>query len=333
MGSYRNISAWLRNAILAASAAFCTVSAGAADDAARFPSRPVRMIVPSTPGGSVDTLARTVSAHLSERWKQQLVVDNRSGAGGIIAAELVAHSAPDGYTLIMATVASMATNVSLKRKLPYDPVRDFAPVTQVAAQQLVLIVHPGVAAKSVSELIQLAKAKPGQLTFASAGSGTGGHLSGELFKLLTGTDMNHVPYKGVAPALVDVISGQVNMTFASIISGAPHAKSGRLRALGVTGARRSPALPEMPTMMEAGVRDYESSTWYGVLGPKAMPRSIVMKLNREIVAILNSLEVRERLMSEGAEPVGNTPEQFGDFIKSEIAKWGKVFKAAGINPE
>lgn len=199
MDAYRKISARLPQLILVSNVVICIAPAGAADEAAQFPNRPVRMIVPSTPGGSVDTLARAVSAHLSERWTQQVVVDNRSGAGGIIAAELVAHAAPDGYTLIMATVASMATNVSLKRNLPYRPAGDFAPIAQVAAQQLVLIVHPGAAAKTVAELIQLAKAKPGQLTFASAGSGAGGHRSGELFKLLTGSDMIHVPYDETQP--------------------------------------------------------------------------------------------------------------------------------------
>ena len=322
-----------RSVTLALSLAVSTAQAYAAENVAEFPSRPIRMIVPSTPGGSVDTLARSVSARLSERWKHQTIVDNRAGAGGVIGADTTAKAVPDGYTLIMATIASMATNVHLIRNLPYDPVKDFAPVTLVASQQLVLLVHPGVAAKSVSELIQLAKAKPGQLTFASAGSGVGGHLSAELFKLLAGIDMIHVPYKGVAPALVDVLSGQVNMTFTSIISGLPQIKSNRLRPFAVTGARRSPPLPEVPTMAEAGVRGYESSTWYGVLGPKALPRPIVMKLNNEIVAILKIPEVRDRLLNDGAEPVGNTPEQFGEFIKSEIVKWGKVFKAAGIKPE
>ncbi|MEO7727898.1 MAG: tripartite tricarboxylate transporter substrate-binding protein, partial [Burkholderiales bacterium] len=224
-------------------------------------------------------------------------------------------------------------NVSLAKKLPYDPVRDFAPITLVATQQIVLLVNPAVAAKSVAELIQLAKAKPGQLTFASAGTGSGGHLSGELLKILAGIELTHVPYKGIAPAIVDVISGQVTLTFASIISGTPHVKSRRLRALAVTGAHRSPALPDLPTMMEAGVSGYESSTWYGLLAPKATPRSIVTKLNREVVAIINLPEVKTHLLAEGAEPVGNTPEQFGEFIKSEIAKWGKVIRAAGLRAE
>jgi tripartite-type tricarboxylate transporter receptor subunit TctC len=298
-----------------------------------YPSRPIRMIVPTTAGGSVDMLARTVGPRLNERWGQQVVIDNRSGAGGVIAAELTAKAPADGYTLIMATISSMATNVSLMRNLPYDPVRDFAPVTQVASQHLILLANPGFAAKSVSELIQLAKAKPGQIAYSTAGSGTGGHLSAELLKLLAGIDLVHVPYKGAAPALVDAISGQVPLTMISIITGLPQIKSGRVRALAVSGTRRSPALPDVPTMMEAGVRGYESSTWYGVLAPKATPRPIVMKLNTEIVAILKLPEVRDRLLAEGAEPVGNTPEQFGEFIKSEIAKWGKVIKAAGIRAE
>jgi tripartite-type tricarboxylate transporter receptor subunit TctC len=298
-----------------------------------YPTRPIRIIVPSTAGGSVDTLARTVGTHLSQLWSQQIVVDNRSGAGGVIAGEITAKAPPDGYTLIMATIAAMATNVSLAKKLPYDPVRDFAPITLVASQQIVLLVNPVVAARTVQELIQLAKAKPGQLTFASAGNGSGGHLSGELLKILAGIDLTHVPYKGIAPAIVDVISGQITMTFASIISGTPHVKTGRLRALAVTGARRSPALPDLPTMMEAGVRGYESSTWYGLLAPKATSRAIVTKLNREVVAIINLPEVKANLLAEGAEPVGNTPEQFGEFIKAEIAKWGKVIRAAGLRAE
>src|SRR5471030_54641 len=209
-----------------------------------FPSRPIRIIVPSTAGGSVDTLARTVGTRLAERWGQQVVVDNRSGAGGVIAGEITAKAPPDGYTLIMATIAAMATNVSLARKLPYDPVRDFAPITLVASQQLVLLVNPAVPAKSVQELIQLAKAKPGQLTFGSAGNGAGGHLAGELLKILTGIDIVHVPYKGISAAIVDVIGGQVTMTFTSLISGMPHVKSGKTRALAVTGGHRSPAAPE-----------------------------------------------------------------------------------------
>ena len=308
--------------------ALLAVTAGTAS-AQSYPNRAIRMLVPSTPGGSVDTLARTVAPKLAEKWGQQVVVDNRAGAGGAIAGELLAKAPPDGYTLMMGTIAATATNVSLQ-KVNYDPLRDFAPVTLVATQNLMLVVHPSVPAKSVKDIIALAKAKPGQLSFASAGNGTGGHLSGELFKLLAGIDLLHIPYKGVAPALVDVVAGQVSMTFASLLSGTPHYKSGRLRAYAVTGAKRSAALPELPTMQEAGVKGYESSTWYGVLAPAGTPADIVNKLNAEIVGILKQPETNERLSQEGAEPVGNTPAQFGAHIKSEIEKWRKVIRAAGI---
>ncbi|MGH8702224.1 MAG: tripartite tricarboxylate transporter substrate binding protein [Burkholderiales bacterium] len=300
--------------------------------AQQYPTRPVRLIVPTTPGGSVDTLARTIAPKLAERWGHQVVVDNRSGAGGTIAAEFTARSAPDGYTLMIGTIASLATNVSLQQKLSYDPLRDFAPVTLVATQNLVLTVHPSVPAKSVRELVKLAKARPGQLAFASAGNGTGSHLSGELFKQLAGVDVLHIPYKGVAPALVDVIAGQVSMSFPSILTSLPQVQSGRLRALAVSGAQRSAALPELPTMMEAGVKDYESATWYGIVAPAATPPEIVNKLHAEITAILRQPDTRDRIARDGADPVGNTPQQFGAFMKSEIEKWRKVIRAAGILP-
>jgi tripartite-type tricarboxylate transporter receptor subunit TctC len=295
-----------------------------------YPARPVRMIVPSTPGGSVDTLTRAIAVRLSESWGQQVVVDNRPGAGGIIAADLTAKAAPDGYTLIMCTVASCATNVSLHRKLPYDPVRDFAPITLAATQNLMLLVHPSVPAGSVNELVAAAKASPGKYSFASAGNGTGGHLSGELFKLLAGIELLHIPYKGVAPALVDVVSGQVSMTFASILSSLPQVRSGKLKALAVTGEKRSLAAPDVPTMMEAGVKAYESATWYGLLAPAKTPATIVQRLNTEVVAILKQPEVNDRLSREGADPAGSTPEEFARYIKSEISKWAKVVKAANI---
>jgi tripartite-type tricarboxylate transporter receptor subunit TctC len=295
-----------------------------------YPSRPIRLLVPSTPGGSVDTLARAVGSRLSERLGQQVVIDNRAGAGGVIAGETTAKAFPDGYTLLICTVSACATNVSLHKSLPYDPLRDFAPVTLVATQNLMLLVHPSVPASTVKELIAAAKAGPGKYSFGSAGSGTGSHLSGELFKLLAGVDILHVPYKGVAPALLDMVSGQVSMSFPSILSGTPQWKSGKARALAVTGAKRSPAVPELPTMMEAGVKGYESSTWYGVLAPVKTPREIVKRLNTETVAILKQPEMRERLSKEGADPVGSSPEEFGAYIKSEIAKWGKVIRAANI---
>lgn len=300
--------------------------------AQNYPSRPIRIVVVSTPGGSVDTMARTVGPKLAEKWGQQVIVDNRPGAGGAIAAELVAKAPPDGYTLIMGTVASFATNVSLRKKLPYDPVKDFAPITLVATQNLMLLVHPSVPTKTVKELVALAKKRPGTLSFASAGNGTGGHLSGELFKMLAGIDMLHIPYKGVAPAIIDVVSGQVTMTFASILSSLPQVKAGKLRPLAVTGSQRSPAAPQLSTMVEAGVKGYESATWYGLLAPAATPPDIVAKLNAEVVAILKSPEMHDRLSKEGADPVGNTSAEFGKFIQTEIDKWRKVIQKAGIQP-
>lgn len=295
-----------------------------------YPTKPIRIVVVSTPGGSVDTLARTVGPKLAERWNQQVLVDNRPGAGGAIAAEIVAKSPPDGYTLIMGTVASFATNVSLRKSLPYDPVKDFSPISLVATQNLMLLIHPSVPAKSVRELTAIAKKQPGVLSFASAGNGTGGHLSGELYKMLAGVDLLHVPYKGVQPALIDVVSGQVSMTFASIISAMPQVKNNRLRPLAVTGARRSPAAKDLPTMIEAGVKGYESATWYGLLAPAGTPADIVNKLSTEVVAVLKSPEMNDRLSKEGADPVGNTPAEFARHIQAEIEKWRKVIQAAGI---
>jgi tripartite-type tricarboxylate transporter receptor subunit TctC len=297
-----------------------------------YPTRPTRLVVPSTPGGSVDTLARTIGSNLTERWGQQVIVDNRPGAGGAIAGELVAKAAADGYTLLIGTIASLATNISLQKKLPYDPVKDFAPVTLVATQNLMLLIHPSVPAKSVKELVRLGKAQPGKLSFASAGNGTGGHLSGELFRMLGGIDMLHVPYRGVAPALVDVVAGQVSMTFASILSSLPQVRANKLRPLAVTGGKRSVAAPQVPTMREAGIKDYESATWYGIVAPARTPQALVNRLNAEIVAVIKRPDVHERLSKGGADPVGNSPQEFGRFIASEIEKWRKVIRAAGIQP-
>lgn len=308
------------------------LAASSTSVAQSYPTKPIRIVVVSTPGGSVDTLARTVGPKLAERWGQQVLVDNRPGAGGAIAAEIVAKSPPDGYTLIMGTVASFATNVSLRKSLPYDPVKDFSPISLVATQNLMLLIHPSVPAKSVRELTAIAKKQPGVLSFASAGNGTGGHLSGELYKMLAGVDLLHVPYKGVQPALIDVVSGQVSMTFASIISSMPQVKNNRLRPLAVTGGQRSPAAKELPTMIEAGVKGYESATWYGLLAPAGTPADVVSKLNTEVVAILKSPEMNDRLSKEGADPVGNTPAEFARHIQVEIEKWRKVIRAAGIQP-
>lgn len=312
--------------------AVAVLSTASAALAQNYPTRPIRIIVVSTPGGSVDTMARAVGPKLAARWGQQVLVDNRPGAGGTIAAELVAKALPDGYTLIMGTVASFATNVSLYKSLPYDPVKDFAPITLVATQNLMLLVHPSVPAKSVKELVALAKKQPGNLSFASAGNGTGGHLSGELFKMLAQIDMLHVPYKGVQPALIDVVGGQVSLTFASIISAMPQVTGRRLIPLAVTGAQRSPAAKELPTMIEAGVKAYESATWYGLLAPAGTATDIVNKLNAEVVTALKNPDMHDRLSREGADPVGNSPAEFAKHIQVEIEKWRKVVKAAGIQP-
>ncbi len=298
-----------------------------------FPARPIRLLVPTTPGGSVDGLARAIGSKLSDKFGQQVVIDNRAGAGGVIAGELTAKAPPDGYTLMLGTVAALAANVSLKKSLPYDPLRDFAPVTLAATQNLILIVTPALPAKNVKDLIALAKAKPGQITFASAGSGAGGHLSGELFKLLAGINLLHIPYKGMAPALVDVISGQVSLSFPSIATALPQIKSGKVRALAVTGARRSQAAPEVLTMQEAGVPGYESATWYGAVAPAATPRALINRLSSEIVAILKQAELRDRLAADGSEPLGTTPDEFGRHLKSEVEKWAKVVKAAGLGAD
>ena len=311
-------------------AAGITAALPATSAQSAYPARPVRLLVPSTPGGSVDTLSRAIATRLSDKWSQQVVVDNRPGAGGVIAADLAAKSPPDGYTLFMCTVASCANNVSLYRSLPYDPLKDFEPVTLVATQMLMLLVNPSIPAASVKELVALAKANPGKYSFASAGNGTGGHLSGELFKMLGGIELLHVPYKGVAPALIDVVGGQVSMTFSSILTSLPQVKSGKVKPLAVTGAKRSPAAPDLPTMSEAGVKGYESATWYAVLAPAKTSREIVGKLNTDVVAIIRQPDVRDRLSKEGADPVGSTPQELSAYMRSEIAKWAKVIKAAGV---
>jgi len=300
--------------------------------AQNYPTRPIRMVVVSTPGGSVDTLARSIGPKITEHWGQPVIIDNRAGAGGTIAAEFVAKSPADGYTLMMGTVASLATNVSLRKSLPYDPIKDFSSISLVATQNLILLIHPSVPAKQVKDVIALAKKNPGGLTFASAGNGTGGHLSGELFKMLAGIDMLHIPYKGVAPAIVDVISGQVTMTFASILSATPQIKSNRLRALAVTGSQRSATVSDLPTMMEAGVKDYASTTWYGLVAPANTSLELINKLSTEVSLIVKSPEMNERLIKEGADPVGSTPTEFSRHLRSEIERWRKVIKAAGIPP-
>ncbi|MGQ0525189.1 MAG: Bug family tripartite tricarboxylate transporter substrate binding protein [Betaproteobacteria bacterium] len=298
-----------------------------------YPSRPVRMIVPFPPGGSTDIMARVVAQKLTEKLGQQVIVDNRGGAGGTIGMNIAAKAPPDGYTLMMSTSITHTVGASLYSKLPYNVLTDFAPITLAASVPLLFVVNPGVPAKSVKELIQLAKAKPGQLNYASPGSGTSGHLAAEMFKSMAGVDIVHVPYKGGGPAVVDLIGGQVQVLILSAVATLPHVKTGKLRALAVTGLARSPKLPDIPTVSESGLPGYEVVLWYGVSAPAKTPASIVNRLNRDIVAIMQSPDMRERLASEAGEPVGNTPEQFEKIIRADVAKWSKIVKESGIKAD
>lgn len=297
-----------------------------------YPVKPVRIISPFPPGGGNDTLCRTIAPKLSESLKQQVIVDNRAGANGIIGTEIAARAAPDGYTIALIPSAH-AVNATLYKKLPYDSIKDFTPITLVGSSPLVLAVHPSVPVKNVRDLIALAKARPGQLTYSSSGVGSSGHLAGAMFDTMTGTSMVHIPYKGMAIAISDIIGGQVYMTFGTSLSVVPHVRSGRLRALAMTGAKRSPAYPELPTVAESGVPGYEASLWYGFVGPARMPPEIVKRLNSEIVTVLALPDIRERLASQGVDPQTNTPEEFARLLVSDLARWAKIVERAGVRPE
>jgi len=298
-----------------------------------YPTKPIRMICPFPPGGTTDVVARLVAQKLTEAWGQQVVVDNRPGAGGIIGTEIVAKAAPDGYTVLLGSITTHAVNPALYKKLNFDPVKDFAPVSLVVSSPQLLAVHPSVAAKSVKELIALAKAKPGQLNYASAGTGTSPHLTFELFKSMAGIDVVHVPYKGTGPAITDLIGGQVQMMITGVVALMPHIKSGKLRGLGVTSAKRVAALPDLPTIAESGIPGFDVSSWFGVFLPGGTPKPIVAKMNAEIRKILEVPEVRQRLISQGADPASNTPEEFAAYVKAEMAKWGKVARDTGTRAD
>jgi tripartite-type tricarboxylate transporter receptor subunit TctC len=296
---------------------------------APFPSKPIRIVVPFPAGGTTDILARAVAQKLTDTLGQTVVVDNRPGAAGNIGAELVAKSPPDGYTLLMGTVGTHAINASLYAKMPYDHVKDFAPVILVAGVPNVLVVHPSVPANNVQELIAYIKANPGKVNFASSGSGTSIHLAGELFKTMAGLSMTHVPYKGSAPAVTDLIGGQVQLMFDNLPSALPQIKAGKLRALAVTSAQRASALPDVPTVAEAGLPGFDATSWFGLLAPAGTPKDVVAKLNAEVAKWLASTEAREKLAAQGAIAAGQSPEDFTRHIAAETAKWQKVVKESG----
>ena len=294
-----------------------------------YPSKPIRIVVPFPAGGATDILARAVAQKLTEAWGPAVVVDNRPGAGGNIGSDIVAKSPPDGYTLLMGTVGTHAINPSLYAKMPYDHVKDFAPVVLVASVPNVLVVTPSLPVQSVAELVAYAKANPGKLNFASSGSGTSIHLSGELFKTTAGVQIVHVPYKGSAPALTDLVGGQVHLMFDNLPPSLPQIKAGKLRALAVTSLARAPALPDVPTMVESGFPTFEASSWFGLLAPAGTKPEIVAKINAEVRNWLGSAEARDKLLSQGANAAGGSPEDFARHIAAETAKWAKVVKESG----
>jgi tripartite-type tricarboxylate transporter receptor subunit TctC len=298
-----------------------------------WPSKPVRMLVPFPPGGGVDFAARVVGKHLSERLGQQVVIENRAGANGIIALEALKGAAPDGYTFAAASNGPLVINPAIYLKLPYDPVRDFVAVGSLVSFPLMLVVHPSVPANSVADVIALAKAKPGVLTYSSPGVGNGSHLAAELFLSMAKVNVVHVPYKGTAPAATALLAGEVSLTFSSIPTVLPHVRAGKLKGIAVGNATRVPSLPEFPTIAESGVAGYEAFSWAGVIAPAGTPKDIVVKLNREIVQGLKQKDVVDQLAKEGTIPTPDTPEEFSAYIKSELTKWSGIVKLANIKPE
>jgi tripartite-type tricarboxylate transporter receptor subunit TctC len=297
-----------------------------------YPTRAVRLIVPSSPGGGTDISARILAPQLTQFLGQQVVVENRPGAGTMIGGEAVARAAPDGYTLLMG-ISTLAINPAMYKKVTYDALKDLAPISQAVALSNVLVIHPSLPSRNLKEFIAFAKARPGQINFASAGVGTSPHLSMELFLVLANLKMLHVPYKGSGPGVTDLLAGHVPVMMPNMLSAQPHIKSARLRALGVTGTKRAPGADDIPTIAEAGVPGYEAVQWYGVLAPAGTPRDIIAKLHAGVVRALQNPDVRKRLMNDGAEPVGSSPAEFTDYLRAETGKWAKVIKAAGIKPE
>jgi tripartite-type tricarboxylate transporter receptor subunit TctC len=295
-----------------------------------YPAKPVRMVLPYPPGGGSDTIGRPLAQKLSESLGQQVVVENRGGANGNIGMEHVARATPDGYTIVFALTAQLAVNPALYGKVPYDPVKDFAPITLLGTGAYILVVHPSLPARTLKQLVALAKAQPGQIAYSSSGNGSGGHLAAELLNSMAGIRMLHVPYKGGGPALVDLIAGQVQVLFSTQLASWPHIQSGRIRALAVSTAKRPASIPDLPTVAEAGLPGYDSGVWYGVLAPAGTPRDVIMKLNGEIIRALKVQDYRALLVNNAIDPIGSPPEQLGQYIKSELTKWAKVVKEAGV---
>jgi tripartite-type tricarboxylate transporter receptor subunit TctC len=318
---------FLRNALLAA---LCALPFAAS---AQYPDKPIRYVVPYPPGGPLDTVARLLGQKVSERLGQPVIVDNKPGAGGNIGADFVAKSAQDGYTILMGAVATHAINPALYAKMPYDPVKDFTPITLIGVTPNVLVVNPTVPAKDVKEFIAYAKANPGKLNFGSGSTGSAGHLAGELFNGMAGVQMTHIPYKGAAPAMQDLIGGQIHLMFDNMASSLPQVKAGKIRALAVTTPKRASAAPELPTIAESGLPGFDISTWFGLFAPANVPKDVVAKLHAEFARALALPDVREKLASLGIEPVGNKPEEFAAYIKSEAVKYGDVIKKSGARAD
>jgi len=312
--------------------AMCAMLASGAAQSQNYPSKPIRFIVPFPPGGGNDIVGRIVAQKLAEGFGLSVVVDNRGGAGGTVGTEMAAKAPADGHTMLVNNI-SLAVNATLFPKLPYDTLKDLAPVTLVGRQPNIVVVNPSVPARSVRELLALAQAKPGQINYGSGGVGTASHLATELLKLMAKVDMVHVPYKGLGPALTDLMGGQIQLIISTLASALPQVRAGKLRALAVTTAKRSAFFPEIPSMDEAGVRGYEFSTWYGLLVPARTPRSIVDRLNQEMARVLGSAAVNDQFASQGLEAAHTSPQEFGVYLKSEVEKWAKVVKASGAKPE
>jgi tripartite-type tricarboxylate transporter receptor subunit TctC len=298
-----------------------------------FPAKPVRIIVAFPPGGGTDIVARIVGEKLTESWKQQVIVDNRAGAAGVIGTELAARAAPDGYTWFMGTMGNLTVNQHLYHKMTVDPQRDFAALTQVVAVHFVMVSHPSLPANNVSELIALAKSRPGQINYSSSGPGGAPHLAGELLKYMTGINLQHIPYKGSGPSFTDLLGGQVSLTCDSLVQALPYIKDHRLNALAVLGSKRSSLLPQVPTVAESGVPGYELTNWFGLVVPAATPKDLIARMYGDVSKVLAQSDVREKMHQMGADVIGSTPEQFAAFMKSETAKWGKIVKAANIRAE